>query len=110
MSDGQSAVRNAKPIAGMIRLRCNLDDADAEAKLSESREKVMRIAIVTVAGIVGAALLASVAGAVTPPKPMSRDIENFQPVAEGCGYGWHWVGGYRRSDGAWIPGHCQRNP
>jgi hypothetical protein len=70
----------------------------------------MRIVIVTVAGIMGAALLASVAGAVTPQRPIARDVENFQPVAEGCGYGWHWVGGYRRSDGAWIPGHGQRNP
>jgi hypothetical protein len=61
-------------------------------------------------GVIGAALLAPMAGAVTAPGQSPLGVQHIVPVAEGCGYGYHWVGRYRRSDGAWIPGHCQRNP
>lgn len=31
-------------------------------------------------------------------------------IAEGCGWGYHWVGGHRSSaTGRWIPGHCAHN-
>jgi hypothetical protein len=36
-------------------------------------------------------------------------VQNIVPIAEGCGRGWHWVGGHRRRDGVWVPGHCVRN-
>lgn len=70
----------------------------------------MRVAIIAIAGTVCAAWLASVSAAVPASAAPARDVENFQTVAEGCGYGWHWTGGYDRSDGAWMPGRCQPNP
>jgi hypothetical protein len=72
-------------------------------------EETMRLAIVALAGLVGSALLVPTANAVPSAGQALPEIRNIVPVAEGCGWGWHWVGGYRRSDGVWIPGHCARN-
>jgi hypothetical protein len=71
----------------------------------------MRIIISAVIGIMGAVLLAPMARAVVTAPGQEGDGlgQIIVPVAEGCGIGWHWVGGYRDRYGHWIPGHCVRN-
>ena len=32
-----------------------------------------------------------------------------EPIAEGCGYGWHWMSGYTTNSGGWVAGHCLRD-
>ena len=68
----------------------------------------MRIAIITLVGIVSATWL-SVHAATPTPVPQFREIAAHQPIAEGCGYGWHWMSGYTQSGGDWVAGHCQAN-
>ena len=74
----------------------------------------MRLSVVALAGIIGSALLAPGAEAAPAPGQSPAGIEKFGiqnivPVANGCGFGWHWVPGHRRPDGFWVPGHCARN-
>jgi len=69
----------------------------------------MRIAIATLAGIAAATLLTPAAEAAPVLDRHAAIVQNTVPVAEGCGRGWHWVGGHRRRDGVWVPGHCVRN-
>lgn len=66
----------------------------------------MRVAFLALAALVSVTALASVEAAMPAPPP-ARDIENYQPVAEGCGYGWHWTSGHTASGGGWVAGHCQ---
>jgi hypothetical protein len=70
---------------------------------------IVKTTIFALAAIVGSALLIPAAEAVPVPNAGPSSAQIAQPVAEGCGYGFHWVDGYRRGDGAWIPGHCARN-
>src|SRR5262252_802932 len=69
----------------------------------------MRIVIAVLAATIGAALAAPGAEAAPASPPRDAAIQNIILVAEGCGRGWHWVGGHRRRDGVWVPGHCVRN-
>jgi hypothetical protein len=70
----------------------------------------MRMILMAAMGVVGAALLAPEAQAVPAmPAQVAPGGEVLVPVANGCGWNWHWVPGYRRWDGVWIPGHCARN-
>jgi len=69
----------------------------------------MRIIIAAAAGIIGAGLLAPSAHAAPAPGKDPAAIQHIVPVANGCGVGWHWVPGYRRYDGVWIPGRCVPN-
>jgi hypothetical protein len=75
-------------------------------------EEHMRLVILASVGALGLGVLPSLAGAVpaTPQAAVAAPADAFMPVAEGCGHGYHWVGRYRRSDGTWIPGHCEPNP
>jgi hypothetical protein len=66
----------------------------------------MRVAILALAGIVSLAWLASVNAAVPTPTPSARDTD-YRPIADGCGYGRHWIEGYTVSGGSWVPGRCQ---
>jgi hypothetical protein len=68
----------------------------------------MRIAIITLVGIVSAAWI-SVDAATPSPAPQFREVAAYQPIAEGCGYGWHWTNGYTASGGDWVAGRCQPN-
>jgi hypothetical protein len=67
----------------------------------------MRVAFVALAGMAGAAWLSVHAAAVPISVPPTRDIPVHSPIAEGCGYGWHWTGGYTAASGAWVTGRCQ---
>jgi hypothetical protein len=72
-------------------------------------EKTMRVIAMALAGIIGGALLTPSAEAVPAPGQSPVGIQNILPVANGCGAGWHWVPGFRRPDGWWVPGRCVRN-
>jgi hypothetical protein len=66
----------------------------------------MRVTILALAGIVSVMWLASVHAAVPAPTPGVRDTD-YRPIADGCGYGRHWLDGYTASGGGWVPGRCQ---
>jgi hypothetical protein len=69
----------------------------------------MRVAIIAFGAAIAAVVLVPPAQAVNAPKDAAAGIDHIQPVAEGCGYGYHWVERYRNSNGYWVPGHCVRN-
>jgi hypothetical protein len=69
----------------------------------------VKTTIFALAAIVGSALLVPAAEAVPVPYAGPQGAQVAQPVAEGCGYGRHWVDGYHRGDGYWVPGHCVPN-
>jgi len=72
----------------------------------------MRVVLLAFIGALGVATLPSLARAV-PATPWGAEAAStgaIVPVAEGCGRGYHWVDRYRRSDGTWVPGHCEPNP
>jgi hypothetical protein len=60
------------------------------------------------AGMVGAAWL-SVHAATPASISAIHDTADHSPIAEGCGYGWHWMSGYAISGGGWVTGHCLRD-
>jgi hypothetical protein len=64
------------------------------------------LAIVVAASI---GLLTTVYAAVPAPSPGPRGGDFRPTIAEGCGYGWHWVSTYATLNGAWVAGHCQIN-
>ena len=71
----------------------------------------MRAAVlgfIAIAGLAVAALPAGAAPLATGPIG-SGPAPAIQKAAEGCGPGWHWVGGYRDRYGNWIRGHCVPN-
>jgi hypothetical protein len=70
----------------------------------------MRVTGLAILGLISFLAMLPAADA-TPALPSSARVSSdaIVRVAEGCGYGWHWVGGYRDRYGAWIPGHCARN-
>ena len=67
----------------------------------------MRVAVFALVAMVGAGWLSVHAAAVPISVSAVRELPAHSPVAEGCGYGWHWTGGYAMSNGGWIAGHCQ---
>ena len=67
----------------------------------------MRFVFLAIAVIAGVALLTSVHAAVPTPPPNTHDIDYKPIVAEGCGYGWHWVAGHETMSSGWVTGHCQ---
>jgi len=62
------------------------------------------LAIVVIASI---GLLTTVYAAVPASVPGPRDADYRPIIAEGCGYGWHWVSGHAIFSGNWVTGHCQ---
>ncbi|HEV2188700.1 MAG TPA: hypothetical protein VGR70_15930 [Stellaceae bacterium] len=67
----------------------------------------MRFVFLAIAFAVTVALLTTVHAAVPTPSYGQRDSD-FRPiVADGCGYGWHWVAGHATLDGSWAAGRCQ---
>jgi hypothetical protein len=67
----------------------------------------MRTAFLALIGVAGAAWLASVDAAVPGSAPIEAiDLAQRQPIAEGCGYGWHWMSAYTTSSGGWVAGRC----
>ena len=62
---------------------------------------------ITVAATI--ALLTTVNAAVPAPSPRPRDSDIRPMIAEGCGYGWHWVRGHATFTGGWVAGRCQIN-
>lgn len=70
----------------------------------------MRFFCLAIAVIASIGLLTTVYAAV-PPSAINQADMDYRPIAaEGCGYGWHWVGGHATFSGDWIDGHCQINP
>jgi hypothetical protein len=67
----------------------------------------MRFVFLAIAVIAGVALLTSVHAAVPTPPLGSHDSDYKPIVAEGCGYGWHWVAGHETMSGRSVAGHCQ---
>jgi len=69
------------------------------------------------AAVLGFIAVAAVAFATFPAgaaplaagKTGSGTAPAIEKVAEGCGPGWHWVGGYRNRWGNWVRGHCVPN-
>jgi hypothetical protein len=69
----------------------------------------MRFVFLAIAVIASIALLTTVNAAVPPTIPGSHD-DGYRPiVAEGCGYGWHWMAGHATINGGWVAGSCQIN-
>lgn len=69
----------------------------------------MRMMVVALVGLLGTMVLAAGAQALPAPGHDPVAAHNIVSIANGCGPGWHWMPGYRRWDGAWIPGRCVRN-
>jgi hypothetical protein len=69
----------------------------------------MRFVFLAIAVIAGVALLTSVHAAVPTPAANPNDNDYRPIVAEGCGYGWHWVAGYETMSSGWVTGRCQIN-
>jgi hypothetical protein len=67
----------------------------------------MRVALLALTLTLNIAWLASVDAAVSRSVPGAGDQLDYQPIAEGCGYGWHWMGGHADRAGAWVAGRCQ---
>jgi hypothetical protein len=67
----------------------------------------MRFVFLAIAVIASIALLTTVHAAVLPAGAGPHD-DGYRPVvAEGCGYGWHWVAGRVTLNSSWVAGHCQ---
>jgi hypothetical protein len=69
----------------------------------------MRFVFLAIAVIAGVALLTSVHAAVPTPAASQNDNDYRPIVAEGCGYGWHWVAGHETMSSGWVNGRCQIN-
>jgi len=69
----------------------------------------MRFVFLAIAFAATVALLTTVNAAVPAPAPSQRDGDYRPIAADGCGYGWHWVGGYAIITGGWVAGRCQIN-
>jgi hypothetical protein len=67
----------------------------------------MRFVFLAIAVIASIALLTTVHAAV-PPAGVGPQDDGYRPVvAEGCGYGWHWMAGHATLNSSWVAGHCQ---
>ena len=71
----------------------------------------MRAALLGLIAVAGLALTAPSASAVplASAKATAGAPAAIEKVAEGCGPGRHWVGGYRNRYGNWVRGHCVHN-
>jgi hypothetical protein len=69
----------------------------------------MRFVFLAIAVIASIALLTTVNAAVPAPSPSQRDSDYRPTIADGCGYGWHWVSDHATFNGGWVAGHCQIN-
>jgi len=67
----------------------------------------MRVAFFALVGLLSIAWLASGHAAVQAPKFGVAVDTPYRPIADGCGYGRHWVEGYTLASGAAVEGACQ---
>jgi hypothetical protein len=50
------------------------------------------------------------AGHAAAPLNLGTSDVAYLPIADGCGYGRHWVGGYTTITGSVMAGRCKTDP
>lgn len=68
----------------------------------------MRVTLLAFAAvIIGVSTGWLTTGNAAAPLNLSSNDVAYRPIADGCGYGRHWVDGYITITGSVIPGRCK---